>query len=116
MMGTLMQGPVQPLFQSVMQRLSGQDQDQEVKECAISCMASIIACLGDVLLPEVPQALRVSQCCACELTCPHRPFRALTEKSSLLLGWWNSCSGRSAPFPWGECICQHHGCRLSWPC
>ncbi|KAK9861770.1 hypothetical protein WJX84_007141 [Apatococcus fuscideae] len=52
-------GPVQPLFQCVMQRLSGQDQDQEVKECAISCMASIIACLGDVLLPEVPQALRV---------------------------------------------------------
>ncbi len=55
-----LQGPVQPLFQCVMQRLSGQDQDQEVKECAISCMASIISCLGDVLLPEVPQALRVS--------------------------------------------------------
>ncbi len=51
---------MQPLFQCVMQRLSGQDQDQEVKECAITCMASIIACLGDVLLPEVPQALRVS--------------------------------------------------------
>ena len=43
-----MQQLVGPLFESVQQRLAAQDQDQEVKEAAISCAATVIAALGDV--------------------------------------------------------------------
>ena len=44
---------MKPLFDAVMQRLSTQDQDQEVKECAILCMAAMVAALGDQLAQEV---------------------------------------------------------------
>lgn len=44
---------VSPLFDAVNKRLSAQDQDQEVKECAILCMARIVANLGDVLSKQV---------------------------------------------------------------
>ncbi|KAL4425586.1 hypothetical protein ABPG75_009602 [Micractinium tetrahymenae] len=50
-----MQPLVRPLYDCVMQRLSAQDQDQEVKECAISCMATAVAALGDVLGADVAQ-------------------------------------------------------------
>ena len=38
-----------------------QDQDQEVKDCAISCMAAAVSQLGDVITPQVPQVLQVTQ-------------------------------------------------------
>jgi hypothetical protein len=50
-----MQGLVRPLYDVVMARLSAQDQDQEVKECAISCMAAAVASLGDALGADVAQ-------------------------------------------------------------
>jgi hypothetical protein len=34
-------------------RLAAQDQDQEVKECAILCMAHLVATCGDLLSAEV---------------------------------------------------------------
>ena len=37
-----------PLFEAIQHRLAAQDQDQEVKEAAISCAATTIAGLGDV--------------------------------------------------------------------
>ena len=37
-----------PLFQAIRQKLAAQDQDQEVKEAAISCTATAVASLGDV--------------------------------------------------------------------
>lgn len=39
------------LFDATMARLGAQDQDQEVKECAIKCIAVAVKNLGD-LLPE----------------------------------------------------------------
>ena len=54
------------LFPCVMRRLAAQDQDQEVKEAAIACMATLLATLGDVLAREVPGALKVT-CAACSL-------------------------------------------------
>ncbi|KXZ56874.1 hypothetical protein GPECTOR_1g789 [Gonium pectorale] len=50
---------VQPLYSAVMARLSATDQDQEVKECAISAMAAAAARLGDSLKAELPGVLRV---------------------------------------------------------
>lgn len=38
-----------------MVRLSAQDQDQEVKECAISCMATAVALLGNHLTGKMEQ-------------------------------------------------------------
>ena len=37
-----------PLFQAIRPKLAAQDQDQEVKEAAISCTATAVASLGDV--------------------------------------------------------------------
>ena len=56
----------QVLFPCVMRRLAAQDQDQEVKEAAIACMATLLASLGDVLAQEVPGALKVTYT-ACSL-------------------------------------------------
>lgn len=42
-----------------MSRLVAQDLDQEVKDCAISCMAAAVSQLGDVLKPQLPQILQV---------------------------------------------------------
>lgn len=49
------QGLVPPLYQCVLVRLSAPDQDQEVKECAIACIAAAVAALGDVLGSDVNQ-------------------------------------------------------------
>ncbi|KAI3438734.1 hypothetical protein D9Q98_001153 [Chlorella vulgaris] len=57
--GPAMQPLVLPLYTAVMARLAAQDQDQELKECAISCMAAAVAALGDVLGADVAQVLRV---------------------------------------------------------
>eukprot|EP00195_Chlamydomonas_chlamydogama_P007020 CAMPEP_0202892974 /NCGR_PEP_ID=MMETSP1392-20130828/2632_1 /ASSEMBLY_ACC=CAM_ASM_000868 /TAXON_ID=225041 /ORGANISM="Chlamydomonas chlamydogama, Strain SAG 11-48b" /LENGTH=1235 /DNA_ID=CAMNT_0049577131 /DNA_START=157 /DNA_END=3864 /DNA_ORIENTATION=- len=50
---------VKPLFDAVMQRLCAQDQDQEVKECAILGMSTVVAQLGGELSSEVPPVLKV---------------------------------------------------------
>ncbi len=39
---------MEPLFSALQDRLAAQDQDQEVKEAAISCAGTAIAGLGDV--------------------------------------------------------------------
>lgn len=44
-----------------MSRLVAQDLDQEVKDCAISCMAAAISQLGDVLKPQLPKTLQASR-------------------------------------------------------
>ncbi|KAL9325468.1 hypothetical protein ACSQ67_006113 [Phaseolus vulgaris] len=50
---------VQPLYNGIMSRLINQDQDQEVKECAISCMGLIVSTFGDHLIAELPACLPV---------------------------------------------------------
>ena len=55
----------QPLCLQIIAEL--QDQDQEVKECAISCMAAAVAALGDVLGADVAQVRRDCYCCPSEL-------------------------------------------------
>ena len=36
----------EPLYKSILARLTASDQDQEVKECAIMCMGQLVAFLG----------------------------------------------------------------------
>lgn len=50
---------VHPLYTATMTCLTNQDQDQEVKECAISCMGLVISTFGDNLRGELPACLRV---------------------------------------------------------
>lgn len=47
------------LHEAVGVRLAGMDQDQEVKEAAISCTAAMVALLGDVLPQQIPATLQV---------------------------------------------------------
>lgn len=44
---------VSGMFACINGRLAAQDQDQEVKECAILCMAHLVATCGDLLSAEV---------------------------------------------------------------
>lgn len=44
---------VQGLFNCTMARLGAQDQDQEVKECAIRCIATEVSVLGDTMPAKV---------------------------------------------------------------
>lgn len=48
---------VQPIYMAVVKRLTAQDQDQEVKECAITCMGLIVSILGDCLTSELNTCL-----------------------------------------------------------
>ncbi|CAM6099751.1 unnamed protein product [Calypogeia fissa] len=48
---------VRPLYTAIFKRLTAQDQDQEVKECAISCMGLVISILGDQLKSELGTCL-----------------------------------------------------------
>ncbi|XP_077231558.1 cullin-associated NEDD8-dissociated protein 1-like [Tasmannia lanceolata] len=50
---------VHPIYNAIMTRLANQDQDQEVKECAISCMGLVISTFGDNLQTELPACLPV---------------------------------------------------------
>lgn len=50
---------VHPIYNAIMSRLTNQDQDQEVKECAISCMGLVVATFGDNLSAELPACLPV---------------------------------------------------------
>ncbi|EMS55195.1 Cullin-associated NEDD8-dissociated protein 1 [Triticum urartu] len=48
-----------PIYKAILARLANQDQDQEVKECAISCMSLVIATFGDGLQRELPSCLPI---------------------------------------------------------
>ncbi|XP_048426960.1 cullin-associated NEDD8-dissociated protein 1 isoform X3 [Pyrus x bretschneideri] len=50
---------VHPIYNAIMSRLTNQDQDQEVKECAISCMGLVVSTFGDNLDAELPVCLPV---------------------------------------------------------
>ncbi|KAF8405638.1 hypothetical protein HHK36_007714 [Tetracentron sinense] len=50
---------VHPIYNAILTRLANQDQDQEVKECAISCMGLVISTFGDNLRAELPSCLPV---------------------------------------------------------
>ncbi|CAN0899465.1 Cullin-associated NEDD8-dissociated protein 1 [Linum grandiflorum] len=50
---------VHPIYKAIMSRLTNQDQDQEVKECAISCMGLVISRFGDSLRAELSACLPV---------------------------------------------------------
>ncbi|KAL8545309.1 hypothetical protein ACS0TY_005475 [Phlomoides rotata] len=50
---------VHPIYAAIMSRLTNQDQDQEVKECAISCMGLVVSTFGDHLARELPSCLPV---------------------------------------------------------
>ncbi|KAH6772632.1 cullin-associated and neddylation dissociated [Perilla frutescens var. hirtella] len=50
---------VHPIYAAIMSRLTNQDQDQEVKECAISCMGLVVSTFGDHLGTELPSCLPV---------------------------------------------------------
>ncbi|OAY62667.1 Cullin-associated NEDD8-dissociated protein 1 [Ananas comosus] len=50
---------VTPIYKAILTRLANQDQDQEVKECAISCMSLVISTFGDSLQRELPMCLPV---------------------------------------------------------
>ncbi|KAK1434531.1 hypothetical protein QVD17_00278 [Tagetes erecta] len=50
---------VHPIYKAIMSRLTNQDQDQEVKECAISCMGLVVSTFGDYLTTELPACLPV---------------------------------------------------------
>mmetsp|Transcript_56920 Transcript_56920/g.180106 ORF Transcript_56920/g.180106 Transcript_56920/m.180106 type:complete len:694 (+) Transcript_56920:1730-3811(+) len=45
------------MYTGVLSRLNAQDQDQEVKECAITCMGLMLATLGDELASQLPTCL-----------------------------------------------------------
>ncbi|KAG8058205.1 hypothetical protein GUJ93_ZPchr0002g23195, partial [Zizania palustris] len=48
-----------PIYTAILARLANQDQDQEVKECAISCMSLVVSTFGDGLQRELPACLRI---------------------------------------------------------
>ncbi|XP_076924300.1 cullin-associated NEDD8-dissociated protein 1-like [Bidens hawaiensis] len=50
---------VRPMYDAIMSRLTNQDQDQEVKECAISCMGLVVSTFGDHFTKELPACLPV---------------------------------------------------------
>ncbi|CAN6475376.1 unnamed protein product [Victoria cruziana] len=50
---------VHPIYNTILGRLANQDQDQEVKECAISCMGLVVSTFGDNLQTELPTCLPV---------------------------------------------------------
>ncbi|KAL8237397.1 hypothetical protein R6Q59_018478 [Mikania micrantha] len=50
---------VYPIYNAIMSRLTNQDQDQEVKECAISCMGLVVSTFGDHLTVELSACLPV---------------------------------------------------------
>lgn len=50
---------VPPLFSAVLGRLQATEQDQEVKEAAITCMGNVIAALGDAKNVDMTAALPV---------------------------------------------------------
>ena len=62
-----MQAAADALLQAVKARLTAQDQEQEVKECAVSCAAALVAQLGDVLQQDYSHLMKVNP----SLSLPH---------------------------------------------
>ena len=93
-----MQAAAGAVLHAVKSRLTAQDQDQEVKECAVSCAAALIAQLGDCLQQEYSNLMRVMPrpppalpACTCAPMVP-RPFpsclfRQPSKESSARLFW-----------------------------
>jgi len=54
-----MQDLVKPLHDAVLARLTAGDQDQEVKDAAISAMATVLALAGDAMSTQLPATLQV---------------------------------------------------------
>ncbi|GAB2283803.1 Cullin-associated NEDD8-dissociated protein 1 [Dionaea muscipula] len=50
---------IHPIYKAIMARMTNQDQDQEVKECAITCLGLIISTFGDNLTSDLPTCLPV---------------------------------------------------------
>ncbi|KAK1382847.1 Cullin-associated NEDD8-dissociated protein 1 [Heracleum sosnowskyi] len=50
---------VYPIYNAIMERLTNQDQDQEVKKCAIFCMGLVVSTFGDNLGVELPACLPI---------------------------------------------------------
>ncbi|WOL01566.1 cullin-associated NEDD8-dissociated protein 1 [Canna indica] len=50
---------VGPIYSAILARLANQDQDQEVKECAISCISLVISTFGDNLQRDLPACLPI---------------------------------------------------------
>ncbi|CAH9109572.1 unnamed protein product [Cuscuta epithymum] len=50
---------VHPIYNAIMARFTNQDQDQEVKECTITCMGLVVSKFGDQLQIELPACLPV---------------------------------------------------------
>ncbi|PWZ32719.1 Cullin-associated NEDD8-dissociated protein 1 [Zea mays] len=48
-----------PIYNAILGRLANQDQDQEVKECAISCMSLVVSTFGDGLERELLACLPI---------------------------------------------------------
>ncbi|CAM0946643.1 unnamed protein product [Alopecurus aequalis] len=48
-----------PIYNAIVTRLAKQDQDQEIKECAISCMSLVISTFGDGLRRELKKCLPI---------------------------------------------------------
>lgn len=47
------------LYSATFAQLKAQDIDQEVKECALSCMGTIVAVMADELQAEIPNCLHL---------------------------------------------------------
>ncbi|GKA39530.1 cullin-associated NEDD8-dissociated protein 1 [Tanacetum coccineum] len=50
---------IRPLYNAIMSRLTNQDQNQEVKECDISCIGLVVSTFGDHLIANLPACLPV---------------------------------------------------------
>ncbi|URE47190.1 Cullin-associated NEDD8-dissociated [Musa troglodytarum] len=50
---------INPIYNAILARLANQDQDQEVKECAISCISLVISTFGDNLQRDLPACLPI---------------------------------------------------------
>ncbi|KAL4396976.1 hypothetical protein AHAS_Ahas01G0145700 [Arachis hypogaea] len=79
---------VHPIYNDIMSRIINQDQDQEVKECAISCIGLIVSTFGDHLNEELPACLPVLvERMGNEITSPIAVKAFAVIAASPLLGW-----------------------------
>lgn len=113
-----MQSVLSTVLTAVRERLSAQDQDQEVKECAVSCTAFSVATVGDSLHADVPGLLQVRQ----QFQHCRSSTRAHAEESSFFsTERWKvflnqnmeldavQLSGVSCRFCWNGCEMRPHG-------
>lgn len=105
-----------PLLTIVKDRLGAQDQDQEVRECAISCTATMLATLGDSLPVDVPALLQVHKIYFAEH--PSKDLTLTVATFSLTHLARELCCARSRPvlscrFCWTGCAMRPPGWQLS---